>query len=89
VEVHQVAAYCGLKNGRPSLSELWGTARVSKPRFVSSFLMILAPWVDAIPAFFVVDERGKIICGDVSLDASVEFVLAQRLGLIDEAAAGA
>jgi hypothetical protein len=35
------------------------------------------------------DERGKIIYGDVSLDASVEFVLAQKLGLIDEAAAGA
>jgi hypothetical protein len=35
------------------------------------------------------DERGKIIYLDVSLDASVEFVLAQKLGLIDEAAAGA
>jgi hypothetical protein len=32
---------------------------------------------------------GKILYGDVSLDASVEFVLAQKLGLIDEAAAGA
>jgi hypothetical protein len=32
-----------------------------------------------------IDERGKIIYGDVSLDASVEFVLAQKLGLIDEA----
>jgi len=26
------------------LSELWGTTRVSKPRFVSSFLMILTQW---------------------------------------------
>jgi hypothetical protein len=45
--------------------------------------------VDAIPAFFIIDEPGKIIYGDVSLDASVELVLAQKLGLIDEAAAGA
>jgi hypothetical protein len=45
--------------------------------------------VDAIPAFFIIDQRGKIIYSDVSLDASVEFVLAQKLGLIDEAAAGA
>ena len=44
---------------------------------------------DAIPALFIIDERGKIIYSDVSLDASVEFDLAQKLGLIDEAAAGA
>jgi hypothetical protein len=61
------------------------------------FLVLLGPksqaaelyGVDAIPAFFIIDERGKIIYGDVSLDASVEFVLAQKLGLVDEVAAGA
>lgn len=41
------------------------------------------------PRSSFIDERGKIIYGYVSLDASVEFVLAQKLGPIDEAAAGA
>jgi hypothetical protein len=34
--------------------------------------------VDAIPALFIIDERGKIIYGDVSFDPSLKFILAQR-----------
>jgi hypothetical protein len=49
----------------------------------------LGSMAPTIPALFIIDEPGKIIYSDVSLDASVEFDLAQKLGLIDEAAAGA
>jgi hypothetical protein len=45
--------------------------------------------VDAIPALFIIDGRGKVIYGDVGFDPSLKFILAQKLGLIDEAAAGA
>ena len=58
MEVHQVAAYCGLKNGRPSYKRAAGHG--------------------ASPALFIIDERGKIIYGDVSFDPSLKFILAQR-----------
>jgi hypothetical protein len=60
------------------LSELWGTARVSKPRLVSSFLMILALWRRRDSRALHHRERGKIIYGDVSFDPSLKFILAQR-----------
>jgi len=70
------------------------SGRARKPSFFSSCSIRKSQAaelysVDAIPALFIIDKRGKIIYGDASLDASVEFVLAQKLGLIDEAAAGA
>jgi hypothetical protein len=40
-------------------------------------------------AWRIIDGRDHVIYGDVSFDPSLEFVLAQKLGLIDEAAAGA
>ena len=45
--------------------------------------------VDAIPTLFIIDGRDNVIYGDVSFDPSLEFVLAQELGLVDEAAPGA
>jgi len=36
--------------------------------------------VDAIPALFIIDERGKVVYGHIGFDSSLEFVLAQKLG---------
>jgi len=38
---------------------------------------------------FIIGGRGKVIYGDVGSVSILEFVLAQKIGLIDEAAASA
>src|SRR5262249_33490397 len=37
--------------------------------------------VDAIPALFIINENGKVIYAHVGFDPTLEFILAQKLGV--------